>query len=267
MQRQREQVATGSWLKPVRTHLGRRGKSSEGTTITIMLDPRSVFRWHLVLIGLMGLLFATVVVGDVNGHHHVFGLSRVFRLSEEANVPTTFSFLALEAAALAALVIRNSAYIDAHERHRWTIFAVVFVFLGVDELWLLHELLSPIGDAMRLPDAFHYFGVFPYLLVAAVLGCYMLPFWLRQSRPVMICLALGGIGYVLAAIGMEVPGNLLTVAGTKPTDPVMAFCYAVEELGEMVAVALFLRAFLTRLGELPSGGAVGLLVRGPAMQD
>lgn len=232
--------------------------------MTITVDARKVFRWHLALIALMGALFGIVVIADMLGRHNLFGFARLFRLTVEANIPTTFSSLALAAAALAAFAITRSAGIDARERHRWTIFSGVFLFLAIDELWQLHELLNPVGRAMHLPAAFHYFGAFPYLLFSAVLGFYMLPFWMRQSRPVMTGLAVGGICYVLAAVGMEIPENLLIAGGAERTDLPMAICYAIEELGEMIAVALFLRAFLTRLEELPSAAMISLAVRGSA---
>lgn len=232
------------------------------------VTPRHVFFCHLVIIMMLGLAFGCVATADQFGHHRLLKISSMLRLGGEGNLPSFFSAMALLACATAANAARMALPRNGHERKGWAIFACVFLFMGVDEAVSIHEMivlphsLSHVLSLWHVADYFYYAGIFPYLLLAIWLGLYLFPFWLCQSNPVRVGLAVGGILYVLAAIGMELVENHLVVAHVPHYSVRMAVNFALEELGEMLAVAIFLQAFLTRLAELGGGHLLPVKVAG-----
>lgn len=220
------------------------------------LAPGRIFAWHLIIIAAMGLAFAAIVLADQLGHHRLYKISDMFRLDREGNLPSFFSALALLAGAMAANAVRMALPGDARERIGWGIFAVAFLFMGIDEAVSIHEMIQTpefLRHLGRISHFFYYFGILPYLLFCAWLAIYLFPFWLRQSPSVRNGMAIGGICYVIAAVGMELIENNLVSTGVTYYSLRMAVNFALEELGEMVAVAIFLRTFLTRLAEIGGG--------------
>jgi hypothetical protein len=220
------------------------------------LTPDRIFKVHLCIILALGLGFGAVVFADQMGHHRLFKISDMLRLDREGNLPSFFSALALLGGAMAANAVRMALPKDSPERLGWAIFAGAFLFMGVDEAVAIHELIGMPRQWQRLGGISHYLyyvGIFPYLLFALWLAIYLFPFWLRQSPTVRNSMAIAGICYVLAAIGMELLENKLVSTGVPYYSLRMSTNFAIEELGEMVAVAIFLRTFLTRLAELGGG--------------
>jgi hypothetical protein len=211
------------------------------------------FRLHLAAILALGLLNLFVLAGDARGSHLLFGYSPLFRLSAEGNIPNLFSALGLAAAALAAARLTQAGALREGERRGWIVLAAVLALMALDEAAQVHEAMNAIGRRFRASGPFYYIGAFPYLLVAAALALLLFRFWLEQSSRVKRGIAIGGLCYLSAAIGMEVMENILIDRGTSTFDARMAALFAVEELGEMFAAALLLRTFLVRFEELGGG--------------
>lgn len=218
-----------------------------------------VFRRHLLVIAVLGLLNLMVLIGDAAGHIGLLGFSPLFRVSGEGNIPNLFSALAIAAAALVALRVSQSAGLRADERAGWRVFAGLFGFMAIDEAVQLHEALNAIGHRLQAAGPWLYVGIFPYAAVAFLLSIILARFWVRQSKAVRFGIAAAGICYVAAAIGLEIPENVLGDAGVSPYDARMGALFAMEELGEMAAVALFLRTFLVRFAELGGGPLLALV--------
>jgi len=219
----------------------------------VKVTPSRIFALHLGIILLLGLAFGLVAMADQLGHPTLKGFSREFRLQEEANIPSFFSALALFVTALASMAVSHALPRGDRDRLGWKVMAGLFIFMAFDEAAQIHELIDLPHALMKYDRYLHYFSVFPYLAVAAVLAAILFPFWLRLSRDLRFMFALAGILYVLSAVGMEVFENELVVAGASEHSLRMALNYALEELGEMLAVALFLRTILTRLAQIGGG--------------
>jgi hypothetical protein len=226
----------------------------------IKITPNRVFAIHLLIILLLGVAFGLVVTADQLGHPTLMGISREFRLQEEANIPSFFSALALFATALAALAVCHALPRGDHDRLAWKVIAGLFTFMAFDEAGQIHELIMLPHALLRYDHYLHYFSVFPYLVVVATLAVILFPFWLRLSRDVRFMFAVAGILYVLSAVGMEVLENQLVTAGVPEHALRMALNYTLEELGEMLAVAIFLRTILTRLAELGGGSVLPVAI-------
>lgn len=229
------------------------------------LTVSAIFRRHLLAIATLGLLNAVTLVGDAFGHINLLGFSTLFRLAYEANIPTLFSALALAAAALVALRLAQADDLAAVERAGWRVFALVFAFMALDEIAQLHEVLNAVGARFQPRGPWLYVGIFPYAAVALWLTVILFRFWSRQSRAVRGGIVIAGGCYLVAAIGIEMPENLLTDAGVSDFDFRLGLLFAAEELGEMVAVAVFLRAFLVRFEELGGGPLLALVGERPLL--
>ena len=77
--------------------------------LSVAIDPDRLFRRHCTLVAL--LVAAHLVVTGIyvsTGRDRLLGLSKLFRLTAEANLPSFFSALALAAAALAAALLAKA---------------------------------------------------------------------------------------------------------------------------------------------------------------
>lgn len=226
--------------------------------MAVRLSAGRVFRWHLASIVLLATLNLLVLAGDAAGYHGMLGFSPLFRLADEGNAPTIFSALAILAASLVAARIAQAGDGRDGERSGWRILAVVLAFMALDEAIQIHEAVTAIVrlDALQpwlLPAAY------PYAIVALILGLLLFRFWLAQSRAVRLGIALGGTCYLVSAVGMEIVAERLFGAGVTVHDVRFTTAVALEEIGEMLAVALLLRAFLSRFTELGGGPLLALV--------
>jgi hypothetical protein len=208
------------------------------------LTVRQLFHLHLLTIACLAALNLVPLAGDALGHRRLYGFARLFRVSEEGNVPTLFSAFALGATAVAAYAIAQTPQTSEQDSRVWRLVSIIFGFMAIDEAVQLHEMLNLVGQAEGSNGIFLNVGVFPYLMLAVTLAVTMLPFWWRQEQEVRFNMFLGGCIYTLAATVPEMPENFFLSEGVARTDLRMGVLYAIEELGEMLGVAVILRSFL-----------------------
>lgn len=233
--------------------------------MTAELTVSHIFRRHLLVIALLGAADAAVKIGDAAGHHTLFGLSWLFRLSDEGNVPTLFSALAIAAAALVALRLRRTPGLGPAEPAGWRVLAWLLACMALDEMLRLHEWLNYLGQRLFPWGPHLSLGVLPYGLAALAFGAALLRFWSGQSPRVRWMLAAAAATYVMAAFGLEIVEWRLVDAGAQLHDPAIALSILLEELGELFAIALLLRAFLTRFAELGGGPLLSLADERPIL--
>jgi hypothetical protein len=239
-----------------RAHWGGAGSDGGGA----LLDPRRIFSIHLLVIAGFALGNVPIAVMDGMGRHKLFGYSRLMRLEEEANLPSVFSALAIAACAVVAHAIGSRLSRQDPDRAAWSLLAWVFAFLALDEAAMIHELANRVGVGAARVGPVTYLGVFIYVPVLAWLAVRLFAFWLRQEPPLRLALLLGGVIYVTGAIGLELVENELRILGWDNEDLPMRISFIAEECGEMIGVAVLLRAFLGRFGRLGGGPLVSLAV-------
>ena len=106
----------------------------------LLLESSRLFRLHLLLIGLLvGAHFAVVAVRLTTGHANLHGLTPLFDLDVEANVPTLVSAVALLGAASLFWATGSATHRHgrAYAKH-WRGLAVVFVLLALDPVAKRH---------------------------------------------------------------------------------------------------------------------------------
>jgi hypothetical protein len=156
---------------------------------------------------------------------------RVFDLNKEQTFPAMFSgALLLGAGALALLngVVRCS---DARDRRWWLILALVFAFLGIDEIAALHEAVQ---------DRVHVWGQATLLpiVIAGVTAWWKVLLSLRPQRVAARLFLLGAAAWVVSQ-GIDLLFN-----------EHFGWTIVPEELCEMLGSALFGLALLVAVREL-----------------
>jgi hypothetical protein len=226
----------------------------EGPSLTaITIKARFVTRVLATAIALLIAMHAAVHVAWFRfGRDHLMGLTPLFDLNRENNVPTWYSgtvFL-VTAAALAVVAVAKRQTGDHYRRH-WTILALMFAYLSFDELTRIHEnwgnlLNEPLAawrDRAFLGGMFRNLWVVPAGLVAALVGLSYLRFLLHLPRRTRVLFVASGVTFVAAAVGMEMVGASYSAAGGRYAPGFMVLV-AIEEGLEMVSMSVFLFAVL-----------------------
>lgn len=183
-------------------------------------------------IAALELLGAVHAVTEQLGAFDLDGEIHFEPLSEAIQLPAIFSGLLLFAASgLAALVARRS-----HQR-RWAVLAVLFAFMGIDELAGIHESL---GDSLGIT------WVVPYAPLGVAAGIV----WLLALERMWQFVPERGlwVGAALAWVSTQV----LEVAwvGGGADSPLTTKLYLLEEPLEMIGSSMFLLALYLLAGRL-----------------
>src|SRR5688572_22379392 len=158
-------------------------------------------------------------------------------LSYEGNLPTWYSSaLLLACSALLALIARGAA----DHRRRWTLLAVLFGYLSIDESVGLHEQLNSL---VELGGPLYYGWILPAAAIVVALGLAYLRFVIALPAPTRRRVILAGCLYVGGALLMEIPLGLWTEAHGDGNLGYALIDFAEESL-EMTGASLFLVALL-----------------------
>ena len=184
------------------------------------LDLRTVVIGLASLIVLFGIMGAIVYPGG--------GGLRAFDVNKEQTFPATFSGLLLLAAGGLALLnglVRSQTSVG---RRWWIVLALVFAFLGLDEIAALHEAVQ---------DRVHVWGqaTLAPIVVAGVYAWWVTLERLRKEEPAGTLFILGAVAWIVS--------QLIDV---KLNDP-WGWTVIPEELLEMTGSALFGLALLIAL--------------------
>jgi len=132
---------------------------------------------------------------------------------------------------------------------RWTLLAVIFAAMSVDEAVSFHEvLITPLRETFDLSGMFYFAWVIPGAILVALLGLYYLPFLLRLPRRSASLFVLAGTIYVGGALGMEmVAGFLADAHGSLTASPYLVAA-VIEEGMEIAGLTIFFLAVSDHLG-------------------
>jgi hypothetical protein len=217
---------------------------------------------------LLGSVIVALVVTCLVTQHVRFayrlpceGLIRSFDLNREGNVPTVFSFLILLlSAGLLGLAGRRAQATGAPFARHWRVLSGIFVFLAVDEVVGLHELLiQPLRLLLNAGGYFYFAWVIPALILVPLLGIaylrflWHLPAWTRWLFIVAAVIFLSG------AVGMEMVGGNYYHQVDRQQDMTYSVITTIEETLEMTGISLFVYALWRYLAE--AGMAMGVTFR------
>lgn len=173
-------------------------------------------------------------------------LQAIFDVGHDGNLPTWYASITLLFCAILLAVIAKvkAEKRDKYSRH-WQGLAIVFVFLSIDEVAMLHE---KAGDLLeKLP--FEYTGLFNYQWV--ILGIPLtlifvlsyLRFLFALPNKISFLLALAGAIFVSGSLGVEMlAANYESLYGYD--NLIYNMLTAVEEFLEMLGIVVFIHTLL-----------------------
>lgn len=179
-----------------------------------------------------------------------YALVELFWLDTEQNIPTLYQCSALFAASvLSILVGRRSSRAGAIHGPWWYALAGLFAFLGIDEGAQLHE---SVGDVIKAASdtTFGASWSLIYVPVALAVLAALVPFLLRLPARTRWLLVLSGAVYVGGSVAVEIAGQV-HAGFFGQTNPVYAGLATIEEVLEMLGVALLIFTLLEHLRTLP----------------
>jgi hypothetical protein len=213
----------------------------------IRLSRRKVVYTLAVGTAVLSALGATVEV--LSDYHDTRGWMVVFDLDKEWNVPTIFSaFLLFAASVLLAMIASERLRVRASGASYWTNLAVIFCFLGFDELFSIHN------SAKRLvPMWFKDGGLFYFrpdlrwvvigIPATVVIVALYVPFVLRLPRRTACGIVVAGVMYIGAALGLEMVGGWWIGKHTRDNWTYSSLV-VIEETLEMLGALIFLNVLL-----------------------
>ena len=181
------------------------------------------------------------------GHDYIFGLVNLFHLDKERNIPTAFStLLLLSAAALLWFIRTHEKAQGSRDVPRWTVLAIGFLYMAMDEFGHIHELLIVrvqhlLGDGAL--GVFYYAWVVPAIVVVLVLAVFFLGFLRRLPARTGLVFSVAAMLFIGGAIGVEMlEGRHDELYGEQ--DLTYIVYVIVEESLEMAGVIVFIHALL-----------------------
>jgi len=200
----------------------------------------------------LGLL-REIIVGAVGTETIVEDLRQLW-LDVEHSLPAWYSsVLMLAIAAMLALIAGLRRREGNRDAPRWSLLALVFLAMAVDEAVSFHEvLIDPVRTLAGAGGLFHFAWVIPGALGVLALGLYFLPFLLRLPRRTGWLFAAAGLVYVGGALGMEMVGGAMAEAFGIASPPYIA-AFVVEEGLELAGLTAFLLALFGCIGARDAG--------------
>jgi len=229
---------------------------------------------HAVTRSLAGIIVALVLASlggqlskHVLGHDILLGLVRLFDVNLEANVPAWYSSMTLLACGvlLGFIAWAKRQAGDRFATH-WTVLAVIFVGLSIDEAAAVHDLFYHLRESWPNMGALYQVAwVIPGAVFVLIVGVAYFRFFLAMHAFHRRHFALAGLLYVGGALGMEIVGSYLRYYDLVEVGRDYVLVLTVEETLEMAGMLVFLRALLLYLSaevgpvriEWPSGSSAG----------
>ncbi|WP_205499832.1 hypothetical protein [Rufibacter psychrotolerans] len=236
-------------------------------TLNFQINPARIFAVYLKI--LVAVIFMSLVAVSLDYYFKNVEINKqisssytfntyvvgMFDSNGEKNIPTYFSTVNLFACAfllfLIARVVKASHTPTYH--NRWNLLGFLFVFLALDELLMLHEIMGlPFIVLLKVLNGgqeialVRFTGFIPYLLVLAISFFYFVNWFFSLPRQVMVGFMVAGSLVVFGAVGMELAGEYSRELFGKYSYPYKLLT-TLEESLEMLGIIYFIRTLLVFL--------------------
>jgi len=200
----------------------------------------------LITAGIVAVHITTLVFMYGFHHDNVYGLTKLFDVDGEDNIPAFFSFaIMMYAVALLGYIAIHRRSVDRPRTAYWAGLAVVFTYLAIDEGFEIHERISKMSASFI---GAHELKLYAWLVPYAFLGIAFLAvyarFLLQLPRVDALRILRSGIVYVAGAGVAEAIGAWYV--HVYHTEHALGYDVetAIEESLEMVGVIMFIYALL-----------------------
>ncbi len=219
-------------------------------SVNIVISPKNVFKKLLYIIFFLLIANITVLIMKYHfKHEFCHGLVPMFDFDAEMNIPTFYSSFALLFSSALLAIIALCHKKSGTSYWLWVGLSIVFLFLSIDEFTSIHECLGEPSERLlkssgllKSSRILFYAWIIPYGIALTAFGIVYLKFLLNLPRKTMLLFIASGIVFVSGAIGFEtLSGIQEKLYGANST---YALLYTLEELFEMLGVAIFIYALL-----------------------
>lgn len=191
------------------------------------------------------------------GHGGLLGLTRLFDLDTENNIPTWYASITLFICAglLALIAYQKKQTGDRFLRH-WQGLVLLFLWLSMDEAASIHELLIDLNGPLQLNGFFRFAWVIPAMMLLVVIGFIYRKFLVALPKKIKRLFLLASAVYITGGLVMEmIGGKYLQITALEIPIPDnsgllgmgMVLILAAEEMLEMCGVAIFIYTLLLLL--------------------
>jgi hypothetical protein len=204
-------------------------------------------RLSLAFGGMVAALLAAHVVTQTirfaTGDNFLLGLVPLFSIGSDKNLPTFYSAFAILFCAILLTLIGRASTKDRYLSFGyWYGMAVVFVFLSVDEMLMLHErTIDPLRTMLDASGLLYYTWVLPYGIGVLIFAAIYARFLFRLRRRTRLLFVIAGTIYVVGAIGVEMLTGLY-FESHGGGNPGYVALQTVEETLEMSGIVIFIFA-------------------------
>ena len=216
--------------------------------LRIQLQPETILKLNcmlvlfLIITSTLGQLYRYIGAGERH-----YQLVNLFYLSEEKNIPTAYSSLALLFCSWLLFIIAKHKIKKAQPYcFNWAFLSMLFLLMAIDESLTLHENLTAVMENFMNPDGFFYRAwIIPATIFLVIFVCGNLKFIKSLSPKTRFLFVFAGIVFVSGAIGMEMIGGKVFLILDKSIDNLLYSAIAtVEETLEMMGIVFFIYALL-----------------------
>ena len=211
------------------------------------LSPQRVTRLLLKIIAF--LIFLNLVerafVNWSNATQGTEYISRYFNFDQEANLPTLYSALALGFCSYLLAIIATLRKLKQGKYTKyWKALSFIFIYLAIDEACSIHELLIPVlRNAFDARGFLYFTWVIPGFAAVLIFLIAFRKFIYNLPTKTKTLFILGGVVYLLGALGMEMVGGYL--ADRSGYNTIYSLASTTEELLEMFGIVIFINGLLS----------------------
>jgi uncharacterized membrane protein YhaH (DUF805 family) len=215
--------------------------------VTLEIRKLSTYLWIATAIVLGLGVMREVVVHNIGTETFLKDL-RHFALDLEYSLPAWYESLTMATASvLLATIAILARHHDPRNRWAWTLLAVIFILMSVDEVVSFHEVaIKPIRHAFNLSGVLYFSWVVLAAPMLVILTIIFIPFMLRLPRRTALRFTIAAILFVGGAFGLEFSGGHYVTIGGFDSLPyrIVSSC---EESLEIIGMTLFVTSLFRHL--------------------
>lgn len=173
-------------------------------------------------------------------------ITNMLNVDKEMNFPTLYATLTLFFCSFLIFVIGKTKkqFKDKFYLH-WLILGLIFFFMGIDEILMLHEQLSaPVRGTLNTEGILYFSWLIPAAIFLVLFLFAYLKFFFSLNKYFRILFLSSAVLYVFGAFGMEVIGSRIIVSYGQ-NNLFYALITNIEELFEMIGILVFIYSLLS----------------------
>lgn len=196
---------------------------------------------------------AFVLFLQLTENRHLLSLYQVFNLNNEYTPPAYFAAMQIFVCAQVLFFIYLlEREISKFRARYWLGLVFIFLFLSMDEAFVIHEkTIEPLQKLLGVSVFLYHAWVIPYSVLALMIACLYIRFLLKLPHRTRGAILTAGSVYLSGCLGFEMVGAYYkdTFGFSGTVDLTYDLLFVTEEVLEMFGIALFLRTLLSYLSQ------------------